>query len=152
TNSSAAQTFYNTLFGGSDFARSLNNTLISYFRPIDKNGLTLAIGPRNDPREPIVCFFAVDNLSAMVSQLTAAGGQVVLNPTQLPVSGSAQARKTTSSTTLGQFVTMQDPDGNYFGLIQVDASMQLSFQAQPADRTLSTTQVSLQGQSISAGA
>jgi hypothetical protein len=32
-NSAAAQKFYNTLFGGQDFARSLNDKFESYFRP-----------------------------------------------------------------------------------------------------------------------
>src|SRR5215471_4130190 len=155
TNSAAAQQFYNTLFGGNDFARSLNNSLVSYFRPIDQSGLTLALAPRNDTREPIVCLFAVDDLSTMVSHLVAAGGKLVVNSTALPVSGSATALKAaqtvTSSTSLGHFATMQDPDGNYFGLIQVDSSMQAVFQSAPAQRTLSSTQVSNLTSSIQTG-
>src|SRR6266849_6388644 len=92
-NSAAAQKFYNTLFGGQDFARSLNDKFESYFRPISQDGLTLSIATRSNDREPITCFFAVDNLDATVSQLVAAGGKVVVNSSALPVSGPSQAIK-----------------------------------------------------------
>jgi len=156
SNNAAAQQFYNTLFGGNDFARSLNNTIQSYFRPISQDGLTLTIAPRNDAREPITCFFAVADLSTTVSELVAAGGKVVQNSTSLAASASATSLKKATaiqpSTNLGHFVTMQDPDGNYLGLIQVDSSMQSWFNAQPANMTLTSTQVTQQQQSITAGA
>lgn len=151
TNSAAAQHFYNTLFGGQDFARSLNDKIESHYRPIGQDGLTLSINKRSDAREPITCFFAVDNLDDTVRQLVAAGGKVVVNSTDLPVSGPPQAVQTFKdaraaqhippSISLGHFVTMLDPDGNYIGLTQLDASAQHHFNAQPAHRTLSQQQV-----------
>ncbi len=78
-NSAAAQQFYNTLFGGADFARTLNDQIESYYRPISEDGLTLTIAARQSDREPITCFFAVDNLNETVEQLEAAGGKVVVN-------------------------------------------------------------------------
>jgi len=144
-NSAAAQKFYNTLFGGQDFAQSLTDKMACFFRPIDENGLTLTIAPRNDDREPITCFFAVDNLTDMVNQLSAAGGKIVVNTTPMPASGPPQAMQAaqtvTPSTNLGTFVTMVDPDGNYIGLIQVDNSMQSHFKARPEQRMLSKDQV-----------
>jgi predicted enzyme related to lactoylglutathione lyase len=144
-NSATAQKFYNTLFGGQDFAHSLNDKIESYFRPIQQDGLTLSIATRHDDREPITCFFAVDNLDETVRQLAAAGGKVVVSPTPMPASGPPQAIKAAQevqpSTNLGTFVTMLDPDGNYLGLIQLDDSMQSYFHARPAQRMLSKDQV-----------
>ena len=151
TNSAAAQQFYNTLFGGQDFARSLNNQIESHYRPISQDGVTLSIAARQDQREPITCFFAVDNLQETVSQLEAVGGRVVVNSTALPVSGPPQAinvfedalksQQIQPSTNAGNFVGMLDPDGNYLGLMQLDPSTQHLFNAQPEQRKLSQAQV-----------
>jgi predicted enzyme related to lactoylglutathione lyase len=148
-NSAAARAFYDTLFGGQDFARSLNDKTESYFRPISQDGVTLSIATRWNDQEPITCIFAVDNLAETVQQLVAAGGKVVVNPTPMPISGSPQAVKVFQeaitagqpSNTMGNFATMLDPDGNYLGLMQLDNSMQPHFNARPAQRTLSNAQV-----------
>ena len=147
-NSDVAQKFYNTLLGGQDFAQSLNDKHESHFRPINDQGLTLSIGTRNDEREPITCFFAVDNLNDTVRQLEAAGGTVVVKSTEMPASGPPEALKVAQevepSTNWGQFVTMLDPDGNYFGLMQLADSAQSTFNARPAQRKLSKDQVDKQ--------
>ena len=150
-NSATARNFYNTLFGGQDLARSLSDKTESYFRPISQDGLTLSIAARSNDREPITCFFAVDNLDDAVRQLVAAGGKVVVNSTSMPISGPPQAIKVFQdafgaqpgrpSNTMGNFVTMLDPDGNYLGLMQLDDSMQPHFNARPEQRTLSKAQV-----------
>jgi len=150
-DSAAARKFYDTLFGGQDFARSLNDQAESYFRPISQDGLHLSIAKRYDDREPITCFFAVDNLDETVRQLEAAGGKLVVKSTPMPVSGPPQAIKAFNdalkaqnvrpSHAMGHFVTMLDPDGNYLGLMQLEDSMQHIFNAQPAQRTLSKAQV-----------
>jgi predicted enzyme related to lactoylglutathione lyase len=150
-NSTAARKFYNTLFGGQDFARSLNDKIESYYRPISQDGLTMSIAARSDQREPITCFFAVDNLDDAVRQLEAAGGKIIMNPTPMPVSGPPQAVKVFQDTltaqqvkppsTMGRFATMLDPDENYVGLMQLDDSMNHHFNARPAQRTLSKAQV-----------
>jgi len=146
-NSEAARKFYDALFGGQDFARSLNDKHESHFRPISQDGVTLTIAARQNDREPITCMFAVDNLDETVHQLEAAGGKVVVNPTPMPISGSAQAVKVfheavaAASNTMGRFATMLDPDGNYLGLMQLDDSMQPHFKARPAERMLSKAQV-----------
>jgi predicted enzyme related to lactoylglutathione lyase len=147
-NSDVAQKFYNTLFGGQDFARSLNDKHESHFRPINEDGLTLSIGTRNDEREPITCFFAVDDLNETVRQLEAVGGKIIVNSTEMRASGPPEALKAAQevepSTTWGQFVTMLDPDGNYFGLMQLADSAQSQFNARPAQRKLSKAQVDKQ--------
>jgi predicted enzyme related to lactoylglutathione lyase len=149
TNSAAAQQFYNTLLGGDDFARTLNGQIESYYRPISKDGLTLTITARQTDREPLTCFFAVDNLAGTVEQLEAAGGKVVVNSTPVPVSAPELAKQAFAEvvkgqqapTTAGHFVGMTDPDGNYLGLLQLDSSMQNLLNAQPASRRLSQAQV-----------
>lgn len=147
-NSDVAKDFYNTLFGGKDFARSLNEQVESYFRPINQDGLTLSIAPRQDEREPITCFFAVDDLDGTVKKLEAVGGKVVVNSTDLPATGPPQALQAAQdvapSNNLGKFVTMQDPDGNYLGLMQLDDSAQPHFNARAAQRRLSKEQVDKQ--------
>jgi predicted enzyme related to lactoylglutathione lyase len=151
-DSAAARKFYNTLFGGQDFARSLTDKQECYFRPISQEGVHLTIATRQDNREPITCFFAVDNLEETVRQLVAVGGKVVVSSSPMPVSGSQQAVKAfqasgtagqPAATTMGNFATMLDPDGNYLGLMQVDNSMQAQFNARPAQRMLSKAQVDL---------
>ena len=143
-NSAAAQHFYNTLFGGNDFARTLNDQIESYYRPINEDGLTLTIAARQNDREPITCFFAVDNLDETVKQLEAAGGRVVVNSTPVPVSAPEQAKQVFAEVvgqqapaSAGQFVGMTDPDGNYLGLMQLDSSTQHLFNAGPTGRRLS---------------
>ena len=150
-NTAAAQKFYNTLFGGQDSARSLYDKHESHYRPIDQDGLTMSIADRQNDREPITCYFAVDNLDATVSQLTAAGGKVVVSATPMPVSGPPSAVKVfhdaqaathaQAPTTAGRFATMLDPDGNYLGLMELESSLQAHFGSQPAQRKLSKTQV-----------
>ncbi len=151
TNSDAARKFYDALFGGEDFARSLNDKVESYFRPISQDGVTLTIARRQDDREPITCYFAVDDLADTVKQLEAAGGKVVLNSTPIPVSGPPEAKKVFDdavkssgdqpSDNAGQFATLLDPDGNYIGLMQLQGSLQRSFNARQAQRMLSQDQV-----------
>lgn len=143
-NSAASQKFYNALFGGDDFARSLNDKIESYFRPISEDGVTLTVTARQNDREPITVYFAVDNLDQTVKALEAAGGKVVVNSTPVPISGKPEAVKAlgAASSSAGSFATMQDPDGNYLGLMQLESHVQALLGAQPAQRKLSATQVS----------
>lgn len=151
-NSAASQKFYNALFGGDDFARSLNDKIESYFRPISQDGLNLTVTARQNDREPITVYFAVDNLDQTIKALEAAGGKVVVNSTPVPISGKPEAVKAfhgahgiqgaQAQSTAGQFATMQDPDGNYLGLMQLESHVQALLGAQPAHRQLSATQVS----------
>jgi predicted enzyme related to lactoylglutathione lyase len=148
-NSAAAQQFYNTLLGGDDFARTLNNQIESHYRPISEDGLTLTIAARQNERESITCFFAVDDLDGMVKQLEAAGGKVVVNPAPVSVSAPQEAKKAFADVvkgqqapdTAGRWAGMIDPDGNYFALLQLDPATQHLLNAAPAGRKLSPGQV-----------
>ena len=147
-NSAAAQQFYNTLLGGADFAPTINDQINSSYRPISKDGLILTIAARQNDREPITCFFAVDNLDETVKQLEAAGGTVVVNSAPVPVSAPDQVKQAfadvvgqNAPATAGNWVGMIDPDGNYLGLLQLDSSTERSLNAGPEGRTLSQAQV-----------
>jgi predicted enzyme related to lactoylglutathione lyase len=149
-NSAAARKFYDTLFGGNDFARSLNDKIESYYRPISQDGLTLAVGARQEPREPITCYFAVDDLDTTVHELEAVGGKVVVKSTPMPISGppaaikifddANKAKGVQSSHVAGHMATMLDPDGNYIGLLQLQGPTLHSLKAEPTHRTLSAQQ------------
>lgn len=148
SNSAAAQKFYNTLFGGDDFAPTLNQQVESYYRPISDQGLTLTVAARQSDRQPITCHFAVDNLDEMVKQLEAVGGTVVVNPAPVPVSAPDQAKQAFAQVVgqkppdvAGRWVGMIDPDGNYFALMELDSGTQRQLQAGPEGRKLSQTQV-----------
>jgi predicted enzyme related to lactoylglutathione lyase len=149
-NSAASQKFYNALFGGDDFARSLNDKIESYFRPISQDGVNLTVTARQNDREPITVYFAVDNLDQTVKALEAAGGKLVVNSTPMPLSGKPEAVKAFSaahgaqatSSGAGHFATMQDPDGNYLGLMQLEDAVSTLLHAKPEHRQLSPTQVS----------
>jgi predicted enzyme related to lactoylglutathione lyase len=151
SNSAAARKFYDTLFGGADFARSLNDKIESYYRPISEDGLTLAIATRQEAREPVTCYFAVDDLATAVRELEAAGGKVVVKSTPLPISGSSVALKVFDDDNKAKGVhaaqvpshwaTMLDPDGNYIGLLQLQGTLQHNLKAEPAQRRLSAQQV-----------
>jgi predicted enzyme related to lactoylglutathione lyase len=147
-NSAAAQQFYNALLGGTDFAPSLNDQLDSYYRPISDDGLTLTVAARQSDREPITCYFAVDNLDETVKQLQAAGGTVVVNPAPVNISAPDQAKQVYAEVVgqpapdvAGRWVGMTDPDGNYLALMQLDSATQQQLNAGPANRKLSQTQV-----------
>jgi predicted enzyme related to lactoylglutathione lyase len=150
-NSAAARKFYDTLLGGDDFARSLHDRIESYYRPVSEDGLTLSVVARQNDREPITCWFAVDNLDETVRRLEAAGGKVVLRSAPMPVSATPAAKKfyqdalqslgEQPTDSVGQFATMLDPDENYFGLMQLEGPTKTHFRADPIDRTLSAEQV-----------
>jgi predicted enzyme related to lactoylglutathione lyase len=148
-NTAAAQEFYDTLLGGQDFARTLNDQIESYYRPISRDGLTLTIAARQNDRETITPFFAVDDLDETVKELEAAGGKVVVQSTPLPVSAPAKAKQAFASLakaqqappTAGNFVGMTDPDGNYLGLMQLQGPLKQRLKAEKADRQLAQVQV-----------
>lgn len=147
SNTAAAQRFYNTLFGGDDFAPTLNQQVESYYRPISDNGLTLTVAARQSDRQPITCYFAVDNLDEMIKQLEAAGGTVVVNPASVPITAPAEAKQAFAEVVgqqapdaAGRWVGMTDPDGNYIALMQLDSGTQRQLQAGPENRRLSKTQ------------
>jgi predicted enzyme related to lactoylglutathione lyase len=143
-NSAASQKFYNALLGGDDFARSANE-IESYYRPISQDGVHLTVTARQNDREPITVYFAVDNLDQTVKALEAAGGKLIVNSTPMHISGKPEALKAVgvaAQSTAGQFATIQDPDGNYLGLMQLESHVQVLLGAQPEHRKLSPTQVS----------
>lgn len=150
-NSDAARAFYNTLFGGDDFARSLNASPDSYYRPIHRDGLTLTINSRQNDREPLTCFFAVDDLQATMDALQKAGGTVVVQPDPVTVTAPPEAQKALRETVAsqsantdgpaGRWAGVLDPDGNYFAIIELAPNMQSLFNAEPNNRMLSQEQV-----------
>lgn len=128
TNSVAARAFYGALLGNDDFARSLNDTVESYYQPL-QDGLNLNITRRFDSREPITPYFAVDDLDATLKALEAAGGRIAVAPREVPVQGPpgaikayrdhAQQRGDQADTRIGRIATVVDPDGGYVGLMEL---------------------------------
>jgi predicted enzyme related to lactoylglutathione lyase len=150
-NAKASREFYSALLGSDDFAHVLNSHVEAFFRPISNDGLDLNITQRFDDKEPITCFFAVDNLDAAIQVLQSHGGTVVVKPTPVPTGGPqeavdhfhSEAKKhgLTPRATAGRMATMLDPDKNYLGLIELDDVGQHHFGAGKFHKPLTHDQV-----------
>ncbi len=132
-NSGAAIKFYDTLLGEPGFVPAPVKEVTSFFREISKCGLNLVITDRQDAREMITCYFAVDNLDEALRELKAAGGKEIVRPTEVP--GPDQptgqgATKNRKPPPTGRMATMLDPDGNYIGLIQLEGKAKSYFEPQ----------------------
>jgi predicted enzyme related to lactoylglutathione lyase len=121
--------FYAKLLGTDDFARSLNDKVVAYHRTISHDGLMLTLTARQHGQEPIVCYFAVDNIDQTLRDLQAAGGRIVYGPVDLPTAPAVveeykanvrQSRAADNPTgDIGRSALVRDPEGNVVGITQL---------------------------------
>jgi len=132
--------FYASLFG-TQLARSFTDVVESYHLPIGRDGTWLSVHVRSGDAtaEQTVCHFAVDDLGAAVSELTAAGGTVVAENVESEVSERAAdfykssleekdpkgAEKYDGS--FFKLAYIRDPGGNLLGLMEVAESANVWF-------------------------
>jgi predicted enzyme related to lactoylglutathione lyase len=124
-----ARAFYNSLLGVGEFAPTPNEDVAeSYFAPISDDGIDLTITSRYDDSERLTCYFAVEDLNAAITELTAAGGRLAVPPRTVSAgSERAQrlrrarggARGSEFGPSVGTMAVMLDPDGNHVGLMQI---------------------------------
>jgi predicted enzyme related to lactoylglutathione lyase len=125
-----SRAFYQILFGQQDFARSLTDKVESYHQPISADGIQLTISPRQTENEQITCFFAVDNLEAILGTLEQNGGEVICEPFTLDISTDAfpgygeQIKKfhpevRSLQKNVGTCAIVRDPDGNLLGITEL---------------------------------
>lgn len=151
-NLERARKFYSSLLGSDDFVVGLNEAVPSFYRPISEDGLNLMLAHQQDDRERVTAFFAVDDLDEMVKQLQDAGGQLIVAPRDVLVSGSPKLMKAHEevvtrkgqkvSSTSGRMATMIDSEGNYIGLMQLEGDSERYFKAGKHQRPLSKETVS----------
>jgi len=157
--------FYETFFGLS-FAEALTDQQVTYHATIDENGIDLTIGPKHNPQETVVAYYAVDNLNAAITEATTAGGKVLWGPAPLPIAPAERdeykalaqkfypddAKNATDWDTIGQAALIADPAGNGVGLVQLAQHVQGRFNAGKHQRALSSVQVSVHDASVALGA
>jgi len=137
-NFEVARKFYSTLLGKNDFVRALNEEVEAYYQPISEDGLNLNITQRYDDLEQITCYFAVDQLDEAIQQLQAAGGKVLVEPMEIPISGPQESIDFANAEMerlgmrpvqqVGRMATLRDPDGNHIGLLELQEFAQRYFQ------------------------
>jgi predicted enzyme related to lactoylglutathione lyase len=163
-NPDTAVKFYETFFGIT-FAQSLSDQQVTYHAPIDEGGIMLTVGPKHNAQETVVMYYAVDDLSAAVSESTKAGARVLWGPGDLPVAAAQQsgfkalmqkyypadAQVAKDWSTLGKAVLLADPAGNGVGLVEVADHVQGQFLVGPHQRALTDVQVSVHQESITLG-
>jgi predicted enzyme related to lactoylglutathione lyase len=143
--------FYAKLLGTDDFARSLSDKVVAYHRTISHDGLKLTLTERQRDQEPIVCYFAVENIDQTLRELEAAGGKIVAGPFALPTAPAVveeyieNVRKTqpTQKPTgdIGRSALVRDPEGNVVGITELQPEAQKQFKVGPFAVGLDAEQV-----------
>ena len=168
--------FYNTLLGGDEFARSLNESVVSYFRPISEDGIDLTITQRYDVQERCIPYYAVENLDRALAELQGsehgpdvrvAGNKkipaLVVKPTvvegTLPAEPGPGAKAADTGhrqkQRIGRMAVILDPGGNHVGLMELEEHARRHFKAgarQPlsADRVREHQQAKAAGRQLAA--
>ena len=159
----AVRGFYEKFFGIS-FAVCLTDQP-TYQAPIDEDGIDIMIGPKHNPQESVIAYFAVDNLATAISEATAAGGKVIWGPAAVPIPSPDQAdykslvqkhhpedaKATTDWSTVGQGALIQDPGGNPVGLVQLAQHATGHFNAGSHRRPISDARVAEHQDAIATG-
>ncbi len=129
SDSEQSQAFYSHILGV-DFARSLTEKKDSYHAPTSA-GVLLTLNSRVHPQEAITAYFAVMNLDKELAALTRLGGNIVVQPTQLPVLASRRCKVAQEVIELpddmGRFALVRDPENNLIGLIQLNSAAERFF-------------------------
>ncbi len=162
SGSQQALAFYRSIIGPDvDFARSLSDAPLSYHTPISQDGILLTVADRQRQGEPILCYFAVDNLQQVLNDVQANGGTVLVNPLDLPISqnvlGDYQKEVqqnnpgVTTANDLGTTALVRDPDGNVFGLVQLQQQTHHVFKYGKHRQNIDKDQIAQQQRAIQLG-
>jgi predicted enzyme related to lactoylglutathione lyase len=143
--------FYASLFG-TPLAPSFTDVVESYHLPIGRDGTWLSVHVRGGEAtaEQTVCHFAVDDLAAAVTELTAAGGTLVAGDVESKVAERASDHYKAllevkdpagAGTYDGSFFKMaylRDPGGNLLGLMEVaeSAAVWFALDAHPTEEQM----------------
>lgn len=163
-NPDSVRSFYEKFFGIS-FAAALTDEQVTYQAPIDEDGIDLMIGPKHNPQDSLVAYYAVDDLNSAISEAKAAGGSVIWGPQALPIAPAQQegykalvqkfhpgdAKSATDWSTVGRGALIADPAGNPVGLVQLAPHAVSHFNAGSQKRPLSDTRVAAHEASIKLG-
>jgi predicted enzyme related to lactoylglutathione lyase len=105
--------FYNALLGGDAFVQNEKSPVPQYQEALTGDGVDLTITQRQDTRDVTAAYWAVANLDEIVEQLMKQGGEVA---TRMDTPDG------------GRTALMLDPEGNFFGLIELPEDAHEYFQ------------------------
>jgi len=156
--------FYEKFFGIT-FAEALTDQQLTFQAPIDEDGIDMTIGPKHNPQDSLVVYYAVDDLKAAISEATGAGGKVLWGPEALPIAPSQRndyqahvqkfypnaAKAGADWTTVGQGAIVSDPAGNPVGLVQLAEHTAGHFNAGAQKRPISDARVAEHQDSVALG-
>jgi predicted enzyme related to lactoylglutathione lyase len=174
-NYEASLEFYSTLLGG-DFARSLNDLVTSYHRPVSEDGIDVTITGRQDIQERCIPYFEVQDLEGTLRDLQKINKSVnVIEPTEeVPalvvgptvvdattpenvlaagrVRGASVRGREVERERVGKMAVILDPAGNHVGLMELqDEQAKAYFRAGKHKRSLTSEQVEQHQRAIDAG-
>jgi hypothetical protein len=101
------------LLGGDAFVQNVKSPIPQYQEALTGDGVDLTITQRQDTRDVTAAYWAVPNVDEMVDQLMKQGGEVA---TRVDTPDG------------GRTALMLDPEGNFFGLIQLPEDAHEYFQ------------------------
>ncbi len=105
-NPQTSMDFYKEVFGWS-FKKFGNAEYWSAISGDEKSpGINGGIMKKKDPKQPVVNSIRVENLDEYISRIEKAGGKIVVPKFSIP--------------TVGLLAYFTDPDGNIFGIWQID--------------------------------
>jgi predicted enzyme related to lactoylglutathione lyase len=134
--------FYEGFFGLT-FARSLTTEIEAWHAPMTNDGtlvtITEAVGAECAEHCKITPYFCVDDMDAVIREVTDDGGSVVAGPFNLPVAGEALADYKaryeriygrplgTFVNSLGRAAIVEDAEGNRVGLSEMHEHLHVVF-------------------------
>lgn len=132
----AAVRFYSGVLG-IPLARSVSPEL-SYHAPVSSDGVMFTVTQQRFPGETTTVFYAVEDLAGAIAAVTAHGGTVVAGPYELAMPDEMMPvmradfvespfARSDIEPSIGQAVTVHDPEGTRFGLIEFAGWVHPSF-------------------------
>jgi predicted enzyme related to lactoylglutathione lyase len=156
TDMARARKFYGVLFD-LEPARSLAPRIKSEHLPISRDGIQLTLTQKQRDGEYIGNYFGVKDIKATIESLKKAGGKLIHGPFDMPVSSAGRALVAKAAgaeplaTTLGKAAIVADPEGNLFGLLQLDRSVHKSFKVGEFHQPLTAEQLKRHQRSVAIG-
>ncbi|WP_134662550.1 MULTISPECIES: VOC family protein [unclassified Amycolatopsis] len=146
----AGISFYQSMIGV-PLARNLSYA-VAYHAPVSSDGILLVVNKKRFPGETVTVYFAVRSLESSLSMLRELGGVVIAGPYELEIpkkirpefresfKGSPFA-KSDAGDSLGTGASVQDGEGNRFGLIEFNEWAHATFKLGSYGRPVSEDQM-----------
>lgn len=120
---------------GIEFGRTFSDSVVSYHAPVLDDGTQISVQMRFSAQDVPTCYFAVDDIEAVIAEMVADGARLTFGPVSMPVAQDAMGGFIANAAAffgiepervkddLGLVAVLLDPAGNRLGLIQFEEFM-----------------------------